>query len=176
MRSEDAAASQRSATEVASQPRASDVSEVYASLMAEFDRRRRKLKLPSWKVDDLAGFDDGYYQKALHCYAPSGRQAGWRMIIYLTGALFPNGVRVVLIPCRKRKPSSAGMNGGNGHDIGTSQVVPPKEVRDWLRARMSTIGKKGGKARQRAMTREERSEHARQAARKRWRKPRVEAG
>ena len=102
MRSEDAAASQRSATEVASQPRASDVSEVYASLMAE--------------------------------------------------------------------------NGGNGHDIGTSQVVPPKEVRDWLRARMSTIGKKGGKARQRAMTREERSEHARQAARKRWRKPRVEAG
>jgi hypothetical protein len=157
----------------ATPPRASDVAEVYESLMQEFDRRRRKLKLPSWKVDDLAGVQDGYFQKALHCQAPSGRQAGWRMISYLSGALFPNGVRVLLIPMRKRKRSVASMNGGNGHGIEITHDGPPKAVRDWLRGRMSTIGKKGGKARQRTLTREQRSELARKAARRRWKKPTV---
>ena len=141
--------------------------------MQEFDRRRRKLKLPSWKVDDLAGLEDGYFQKSLHARAPSGRQAGWRMITYLTDALFPNGVRVVLIPMRKRKRAASGMNGGNGHHIEQTQIVPPKIVRDFLRGHLRAIGKKGGKARQRAMTKQERRELARKASLTRWSRPRV---
>jgi hypothetical protein len=173
---EVAAAPRRSSTTaigVAAQTRSAAATELYLSLVEQLELRRQRLKWPSWLLDDRAGLEDGYWMKALHANTPSGRQAGWRIIQYVVDALYPRGARIKVIPCRKRKRSAAGVNGGNGHSIETSQDVPPKLVRDWLRVRMSTIGQKGGKARQRAMTKQERSALAREAARQRWHPPQV---
>jgi hypothetical protein len=141
---------------------------IYMSLMEQIDLRRRKLKLPAWKLDDLSGLEDGYSQKMLHADAPSGRQAGWRMIDYVVGALYPRGVRVVLVPCRKKRiPDTAGMNGKKPRNFDTTQPAP-KGVRDYLRERHRELGKKGGRARMASMTKKQRRALGRRAALVRW--------
>jgi hypothetical protein len=53
----DAAASQRSAVEMASQPRKrpTEATELYLSLVEQLERRRQKLGWPMWKLDELHG-------------------------------------------------------------------------------------------------------------------------
>jgi hypothetical protein len=140
---------------------------IYMSLMEQIDLRRRKLKMPAWKLDDLSGLEDGYSQKMLHADAPSGRQAGWRMIDYVVGALYPHGVRVKLIACRKPMQATAGVNGKKPRHFEISQPAP-KLVRDYLRERHRELGKQGGRARMASMSKKQRSELARRASVARW--------
>jgi hypothetical protein len=102
----------------------------------------------------------------------SGRQAGWRMLQYICDALYPRGVRVKLIACRKPKRSAPGIFARNARMPETANVAP-KEVRDFLRNHLRSIGKAGGRARQARLTKTERRELARRAARARWSRERA---
>jgi hypothetical protein len=142
---------------------------LYVSLMEQLDLRRRKLRWPMWKLDDLSGVNDGYFAKALHADAPSGRQAGWQMLDYLITALYPRGCRVKVIPCRKRRMlETPSMNGGNGRHIEQSKIILPQRVRLWLKGQARARGKKGAAARNRQLTPQQRSQLARKAAVIRW--------
>lgn len=69
---------------------------VYRAIMIAIEERRQQLGLPMWRVDELAGTQDGYYAKALHADAPSGRQAQWNTLQLIIDALFPEGVTLRL--------------------------------------------------------------------------------
>ena len=140
--------------------------EIYMSFMQELDTRRRKLKWPAWKLDDMSGVNDGYSQKALHADAPSGRQAGWLMISYMASALYPK-VRVKLIAC-KRMPSRPSINSRTTREIARSKIVPEQNVRRYLSERARVLGKKGARARNGKLSARQRSRLARHAARTRW--------
>jgi hypothetical protein len=71
---------------------------IYRGIMLECERRRQSLGLAMWKVDELAGTQDGYYAKAVHADAASGRQAQWKTLQDIIDALFPSGVDVVIRP------------------------------------------------------------------------------
>jgi hypothetical protein len=143
--------------------------ELYVSLIVELERRRRKLGLPMWKLDDLSGVQDGYYAKVLHVSAPSGRQAGWTILDYLTTALFPRGVRVKLIACRKKPmPGQPSINQRTAREIERSKTDPPQLVRLLLSERAREAGKKGAAARNNNLTARQRRKLARKAAVVRW--------
>ena len=142
---------------------------IYMALMAELERRRQKLRWPMWKLDDAAGVPDRYYSKALHADTPSGRVAGWLNIHCLASALYPRGVRVVLIPMKKRLPATASIVGRKRGVAGTTKSAPPpRPARFLLRSYLRAVAQQAGKARQAQLTKEERRELARFAARKRW--------
>jgi hypothetical protein len=142
---------------------------IYMSLMEQIDLRRRKLKWPAWQLDDRAGLQDGYSQKALHADAPSGRQASWQMIGYMVGALYPRGVRVKLIACRKKRmPDPPSNNGKNGRRTERSKIVLPQNVRLFLAEQARERGKKGAAARNSSLSARQRSRLARRAAEIRW--------
>jgi hypothetical protein len=138
--------------------------ELYVSLMEQLDLRRRKLRMPMWKLDDLSGVNDGYFAKALHADAASGRQAGWRMLDYLVSALYPRGVRVKLILCRKPMLSLPGVNSRTAREIERSKIVLPRQLRLYLSEQARERGRKGAAARYERMTKRQRSEAAQHAA------------
>ena len=73
---------------------------IYRGIMLECERRRQSLGLAMWKVDELAGTQDGYYAKAVHADAASGRQAQWKTLEWIIGALFPEGFDVHVLAKR----------------------------------------------------------------------------
>jgi hypothetical protein len=83
--------------------------------MLECERRRLALSLAMWKVDELAGTQDGYYAKAVHADAASGRQAQWKTLQLIVDALFPQGVDVVLTPGSDSMHTAIGFAGKLRH-------------------------------------------------------------
>lgn len=70
---------------------------VYRAVMLAVEERRQQLGLAMWQVDELAGTQDGYFAKALHADAPSGRQAQWRTLQLIVEALWPDGFKLSLV-------------------------------------------------------------------------------
>lgn len=64
---------------------------IYRAIMLAVDERRQALGLSMWQVDEGAGTQEGYYAKALHADAPSGRQAQWATLQLIVEYLFPEG-------------------------------------------------------------------------------------
>jgi hypothetical protein len=147
--------------------------QLYLTLMEQVDARRRKLRLPMWRLDDLSGCQDGYYAKMLHANTPSGRSAGWPTLQWVIDALYPKGVGVKLIPRRKRMPSAASISSKREPATGKTKPLP-RTLRLLLREHLRSIARDGGRARQRQMTKDQRRELARRAALKRWRNLRAE--
>jgi hypothetical protein len=142
--------------------------ETYLALMSELERRRQKLKMPMWLLDDKSGGQDGYFGKMLACHAPSGRQAGWNILQLYVTALFPKGVSVKLIPCRKPNAQQPSMNGKSVREIERSKIDLPQELRLLLRERAKEAGRKGAAARNGRLSARQRRALARKAAVIRW--------
>lgn len=134
-------------------------SPLYLEIMKQIDRQRRRRGFPSWMVDDLAGTQDGYYQKMLHATARSGRQAGWIQLQYVLDALYPHGVRLKLTPRRKYVQAEARIN--------SKSRLGPRERKIATRREFARLG---GKARWQETKPEERSKLLRAAAQARWAK------
>jgi hypothetical protein len=146
------------------------VSPIYLAIVQEFERRRRALGLPMWKVDEAAGGSSRYFAKMLYPETLSGRQSSWAIVQLYADALFPDGFKVTISP---------GKNGclaaskhrvvvrfmGVRHDLEARQ--------DWMRELSQKGAAKGGRARADKLSPKKRSAIARKAAKKRWSTPRV---
>jgi hypothetical protein len=75
---------------------ASTTTSLYRAIVLALELRRLELGWPCWRLDDMAGTQDGYWMKLLYSAAPSGRVGGWQMLQLLVDALFPDGVGVRL--------------------------------------------------------------------------------
>jgi hypothetical protein len=135
---------------------------IYRGIMLECERRRQSLGLAMWKVDELAGTQDGYYAKAVHADAASGRQAQWETLQDIIDALFPSGVDVVIRPGSDSMHTAVSFQNKLRH---VQAVHNPKTQRE-LMAELSSLA---SAARQNIPV-WKRRQIARKAARARWRK------
>jgi hypothetical protein len=135
---------------------------IYRGIMLECERRRQALGLAMWKVDEIAGTQDGYYAKAVHADAASGRQAQWKTLQLIVDALFPQGVDVIMTPGTTSMHTAMGFAGKLRH---LQAVHNPKTQRE-LMAELSSLA---SAARQNIPV-WKRRQIARKAARARWRK------
>lgn len=142
---------------------------VYRSLMIEIERRRQQLRLSSWQVDDVAGLQDGYYQKMLHADAASGRQARWEMIQMLIDALFPDGFDLKLKPNNGAILDVASMTGKLRNVTAFFDSKAQREV-------MSERGKLGAAALHGKRSPKQRSRNGRKAVQVRWKRHRERIG
>lgn len=71
---------------------------IYRAIMLECERQRYALGWPMWMVDEKAGTQDNYYAKAVHADAASGRQAQWKTLEWIVGALFAGGFDLIIKP------------------------------------------------------------------------------
>lgn len=142
---------------------------IYRAIMLECERQRYALGWPMWQVDEKAGTQDNYYAKAVHADAASGRQAQWKTLDWIIGALFENGFDLII----KAKP------GASIPDRETFQkkVGALRAAHDPLsqRERMRVLGDAGRAAYMAKTTPEQRKKWGRRAARARWRKAKESA-
>jgi hypothetical protein len=61
----------------------------YRAIISAVEERRLQLGWPMWKLDDVAGSQDGHYAKCLYPDTASGRQAQWRRWICSSRRCFP---------------------------------------------------------------------------------------
>jgi len=132
--------------------------------MLECERQRIARGLSMWKVDELAGTQDGYYAKALHADAPSGRQAQWKTLQWIVDALFPRGFKVVVMDAPMSEVMDAPMMKAKLRHIGAQK--DPKTRREL----MADLGRKGRAAQMGKLTPQQRSRIASKAQRNRWRR------
>lgn len=71
---------------------------LYRAVMLEIERHRIAAGWPSHELDDRAGTQDGFFQKALHPDTKSGRQAQWPTVQLFIDALMPDGFDVRIVP------------------------------------------------------------------------------
>ena len=138
----------------------------YLALIKTIDRRIRALGWTMEMCDDRSGNQSGYTGKMLHPATPSGRQAQWVTLQYLLDAIYPGGVRVVLVPLGTEMPKRFSMD-----------PARPRRLSDFRKIDLIHFSRQGGlasaAARMRRMTPEQRSAIASRASRARWEKSRA---
>lgn len=136
---------------------------VYRAIMMEVERRRLALGLPMWKVDDLAGTQDGYLAKMLTPDSPSGRQAGWPLVQDVIDALFEDGFVLRIEPENGLVPSALGIDRGKS--------TKALQIRHWRHTRyFRDLGAKGGREFHENLSPRRQKAHQRHAAKIRWKK------
>ncbi|MCG5240866.1 hypothetical protein ACIU1J_05475 [Azospirillum doebereinerae] len=75
-----------------------DVPWSYSAICREIRRHLKRRGWPLWKLDDTAGWQDGYAGKALNPASPTGRVAGYDLIDLAFEALAGRGYRLLLVP------------------------------------------------------------------------------
>ena len=143
---------------------------IYLAIVREFERRRRALALPMWKVDEAAGGSSRYFAKMLYPATPSGRQSTWEIVQLYADALFPDGFSVTI------KAGAAGAVPASKHRaaIRFMGVRYDLEVRrDWMTELSQKGARKGGFARAKSLSKRRRKQIAKRAAKKRWSTPKI---
>ena len=152
-----AAASQRSATEVASQPNETSAPPIYRSFMLEVERRRRHLVISMERLSEIAGPADRSFAKYLHSGTPHGRTARWETIQIIVDTLWgPKG------PQAHRDMHAA------------PNCAHCRESRPTCTARPDARVLEEAAAARQKIPAEERSAIASRAARARWHRPRLQ--
>jgi len=85
------------AASLAKPPRHIGVTPLYRAICRALQQRIIEVNVTLEECDDLAGVQDGYTAKMLNPDTFSGRQ-GWQTIQWLVDALYPGGVKVMLLP------------------------------------------------------------------------------
>lgn len=132
---------------------------VYRALLIEIERRRVQLGWPMWKLEDVAGVNDGHYGHMLHVDRKTGRQATWKIVQLVLDAMYPRGFDLIL------KPKSGGMLTAEGTALKIKFAAADHD-RQARRALMSALGKRGAQARAekyKIMSKEERQRIAKKA-------------
>lgn len=119
----------------------------YDDLRRILRERRQALGLTHLQTDEIAGLQSGYTGKL----EIGTKNFGPMSLSCMIGAL---GVKIVVVPA------------GSLHQENASEAIASAQSYKKLR---SKIAAKGGRARMRGMTLEQRRAHARKAAKKRWR-------
>jgi hypothetical protein len=118
-----------------------------------------------WELEEKAGLSEGYYSKMLHADSAEGRQATWPVLQKVADALFPG--RRCTVKLSAQEPDAV---------LAAPAIkTANRGFQTYLRSYFISIGQRGGKARAKAMTREQRSEAARRANLTRQRKRREAA-
>jgi hypothetical protein len=131
--------------------------EIYRSITIECERRRQELSLPMWKLDDLAGTQDGFYAKMLHADRPSGRQCRWETLNLIVSALWPQGFDLQIIH-KPGDPLTA-----ENHRLKV-MFAASDHCRLSRRKLMSELGKRGAAARLAKLGKRERKKIAKHAS------------
>lgn len=138
----------------------------YLALCEALNSRKEHLGWPYHQCDDRSGLNDGHSAKLLHPNTPSGRQGRWETMQLLVDAMFPKGVRIVLIAEGEDMPSAL--------SIPETSPANPAAMRHWRLSRhFRELGRKGGKAYGERTSPAKRKRQARRAAKARWHKPKV---
>lgn len=144
---------------------------IYLAIVQEFERRRRALGLPMWKVDEAAGGSSRYFAKMLYPETPSGRQSSWAIVQLYADALFPDGF-TVRIDAGRQGSLLAGKHRVAVRFMGVRYDIEARQ--DWMRELSQKGAKKGGHARAKSLSKRRRKQIAKRAARKRWNTPKIE--
>jgi hypothetical protein len=73
-----------------------NASELEDEVLAAIEHGRIAIGAPMWKMDDLAGLQDGYYSKIINPNAPNGRRARSATLQLVIDALKRRGLHVVV--------------------------------------------------------------------------------
>lgn len=138
---------------------------LYRAVVLEIERLRIAAGWPSWQLDDHAGAQDGFWQKALHPDTASGRQARWETLQLYLDALVPDGFDVEI----KRK-NGASLD-ATRHPSKIRHIraqYHKKTQRDIMRELSQKGSAKGGIARAKNQGKRKLSAIGKMGARARW--------
>lgn len=144
-----------------------DATSLYRAVMLEVERHRIAAGWPSHELDDRAGTQDGFFQKALHPDTKSGRQAQWATVQLFVDALMPEGFEVII-----RRKKGASLTAAQASQ--KIRFIRAPHDRKTQRELMREIGRlgasKGGRKRAAKLGKRARRRIAKLAAHARWRK------